>query len=207
VSEVDALRARIAQLGSRGAARVDPARYAHLQALTARLASQRDDVRAVLQARVCAAIDALGARLPQAAQDLAPVALPEVMPRRARVPTPAKQPVRQPSLPRTSDAPDGAGELASVIRFRRAWNSGRAQERVAAAAARMPYNAGPLNSHMLVLQSLEMMRGLPGDYLRRFLTHVESLQWLETAQAQAASAGRKPAREKARAKTKAKRGS
>jgi hypothetical protein len=39
------------------------------------------------------------------------------------------------------------------------------------------------------------MRELPGDYLRRFLLHVESLQWLEAAQATAqATASKKPKR-------------
>ena len=85
----------------------------------------------------------------------------------------------------------------SVIRFRRSWANGRAQERVAAATASKPRNAGPLNSHMLVLQALDMMQSLPGDYLRRFLTHIETLQWLESAQAQGAPAG-KPKRKKPR---------
>jgi hypothetical protein len=50
---------------------------------------------------------------------------------------------------------------------------------------------------MLVLQALDMMQSLPGDYLRRFLTHIETLQWLESAQAQAAPPG-KPKRKKPR---------
>ncbi|MDF2465844.1 MAG: hypothetical protein K0Q43_4079 [Ramlibacter sp.] len=50
---------------------------------------------------------------------------------------------------------------------------------------------------MLVLQALDMMQALPGDYLRRFLTHIETLQWLETAQAQGSPAG-KPKRKKPR---------
>jgi hypothetical protein len=67
--------------------------------------------------------------------------------------------------------------------------------------SRRPANAGPLNSHNLVLQSLDMMRGVSTDYLRRFIAHVETLQWLEEAAAAAAreQARPKPAR-KARAR-------
>ena len=72
-------------------------------------------------------------------------------------------------------------ELASVRRFRRAWDTSRTADEVEQAVARKPANAGPLNSHLLVLQSLDLMRGLSPDYLRRFLVHVESLQWLDQA--------------------------
>jgi hypothetical protein len=86
-------------------------------------------------------------------------------------------------------------ELASVRRFRRAWDRSHALDRLADAAARRPANAGPLNSHMLVLRSLDLMRALSPDYLRRFLVQIEALQWLEDAVA------RTP-REPARAATK-----
>jgi len=44
---------------------------------------------------------------------------------------------------------------------------------------RGPENAGPLNSHMLVLRSLATMRELSPEYLRRFLSHAETLLWLD----------------------------
>ena len=119
--------------------------------------------------------------------------VPRQMPRQLPTPTRAAPVPPLPQLPRCGDA----SEMQSVVRFRRTWTNGRAHERVAAAAARKPQNAGPLNSHMLVLQALDMMQALPGDYLRRFLTHVETLQWLEAAQAPGSSAG-KPRRKKAR---------
>ena len=92
-------------------------------------------------------------------------------------------------------------ELASVRRFRRAWETCRTQDEVEQAVARRPVNAGPLNSHVLVLQSLGLMQALSPEYLQRFLAHVETLQWLErtseklpqpqTAQAKAAKAARR----------------
>lgn len=79
-------------------------------------------------------------------------------------------------------------ELPSVRRFRHAWTRVRAQDQVAQAVARRPAQAGPLNSHALVLQSLAMMRELSPEYLRRFVEHVETLQWLEQAAPPAAPA-------------------
>jgi hypothetical protein len=175
---------RVRQLRDKGAARVDPARMAQIEALARRLADQPDAVRALLQDRLEAAVHAF-----EHALEVRVAQVPHHLPAR----TPATRALQLPQLPRTPDSP----ELASAIRFRRSWANGRAQERVAAATASKPRNAGPLNSHMLVLQSLDMMQSLPGDYLRRFLTHIETLQWLESAQAQAAPPG-KPKRKKPR---------
>jgi hypothetical protein len=59
---------------------------------------------------------------------------------------------------------------------------------VVQATHRAPENAGPLNSHMLVLRTLGLMRELSPHYLRRFLSHTETLLWLEQAQGQLKSA-------------------
>ncbi|MBC5781537.1 DUF2894 domain-containing protein [Ramlibacter sp. USB13] len=95
-------------------------------------------------------------------------------------------------------------ELRSVRRFRRMWNGVEALEQLAHATARQPVNAGPLNSHVLVLRSLALMRELSPEYLRRFLVQIEALQWLERA---VEKLPREPARGAAAAKTprKAKR--
>lgn len=93
-------------------------------------------------------------------------------------------------------------ELASVRRFRRAWEGMQLLDQVDQAVARKPANAGPLNSHMLVLQSLAMMRELSTDYLRRFVVSVETLQWLERAREKYPSAKAKAAKAAARTRRK-----
>lgn len=75
----------------------------------------------------------------------------------------------------------GTDELASARRFRRAWAATRVQDQVDSAVARRPAQAGPLNSHALVLESLALMRELSPDYLRHFMAQVETLLWLERA--------------------------
>lgn len=75
-------------------------------------------------------------------------------------------------------------ELRSAQRFRETWERLVAEETVVKATHRAPDNAGPLNSHMLVLRTLGLMRELSPHYLRRFLSHTETLLWLEQAQGQ-----------------------
>ena len=79
-------------------------------------------------------------------------------------------------------------------RFREAWSRIAAEDRVAEAVERGPTNAGPLNSHMLVLRTLSLLRDLSPDYLRRFLSQMETLQWLEQASQTIAPVKPKPAR-------------
>jgi hypothetical protein len=74
--------------------------------------------------------------------------------------------------------------LRSAQRFRESWERLSAEDAVVQATHRAPENAGPLNSHMLVLRTLGLMAELSPHYLRRFLAHTETLLWLEQAQAQ-----------------------
>ena len=94
-------------------------------------------------------------------------------------------------------------DLFNARAFRKSWERGRALARFEQALARTPANAGPLNSHALVLRSLAQMRELSTDYLRRFLVQAETLQWLEKArekypreEAKAGKAARKAKRKK-----------
>lgn len=81
-----------------------------------------------------------------------------------------------------ADVAAGREELASVRAFRRVWGRRQSLDRLALARARLPQQAGPLNSHALVLQLLARVQALSPDYLRHLLVQVESLQWLEQVQ-------------------------
>lgn len=87
-----------------------------------------------------------------------------------------------------------APELRSLRRFRQAWARISAEERLRRALGRAPLNAGPLNSHMLVLRALATTQQLSPDYLQRILDQFDTLLWLETRQQAAAPAGTKPPR-------------
>ena len=98
-------------------------------------------------------------------------------------------------------------ELKSVRYFRDTWTQLSVDKQLTQALAQAPENAGPLNSHQLVLRSLAVMRDTAPDYLNRFMSYVDALLWLEQAESQpvapTAPAGdaakkRKPSRPRAR---------
>jgi hypothetical protein len=83
---------------------------------------------------------------------------------------------------RAVERPLGASEELKVIReFRDTWSQLSVDNQVKQAIAQAPENAGPLNSHMLVLRSLTQMRELSPDYLNRFMIYIDTLMCLEQA--------------------------
>ena len=181
MSEAAALQ-WLESLRSEGAWRLDPTRFHYLEALSRRLPSQTEPVRRLLQDKLQMALADYAGRFAQEQQvrGLRPLPADGVSPLAQ-----LNQSIRD-ALPtdRGDAEPDEThepGELASVRRFKRAWSSNHLHDKVRQAASRKPANAGPLNSHLLVLQSLAMLEELSDDYLRRFLVQVESLQWLDQA--------------------------
>lgn len=80
--------------------------------------------------------------------------------------------------PGNSSAP---GELKSLRQFRATWSKLSVDRQLIEAMAQGPANAGPLNSHRLVLQSLELLRDLSPDYLNCFMSYADALLWLDRA--------------------------
>ena len=207
------LLAAIAALRAGPAAGVNPVRLRHMELMSQRLGQQTDAVRRILASRL---------RRMLAEQVEHATALPHVVPATQLdprlLPKPKPTPVVAPPAsplalltqrlgqpqaePRQTSAPVHSPrrtELKSTQRFRETWARVAADRQVEQALARAPDNAGPLNSHLLVLRSLGVMRELSPDYLRRFLAHVEALQWLDQATQKPTAADAKPAR-RARAK-------
>lgn len=90
----------------------------------------------------------------------------------------------KPASAAASSGPPGAApaaELKSVRYFRETWSKLSVDQQLAQALAQAPENAGPLNSQLLVLQSLKLMRDVSPDYLNRFMSYVDALLWLEQA--------------------------
>ena len=73
----------------------------------------------------------------------------------------------------------GRSEQKSVQYFRDTWSKLSAAKQVAQALDLAPKNAGPINSHRVVLRSLELMRDISPDYLNRFMSHVNTLLCLD----------------------------
>ena len=146
----------------------DPVQAHFVEALARRLQSAPEAVQRVLRERL---------------QQTWPGHATEVPPSgaaRNRAPSPLAQLNRDIA----ATAPPGR-ELRSAQRFRDTWSRICAEDEVTQAVEQGPENAGPLNSHMLVLRTLGLMRDLSPDYLRRFLSHADTLLWLDQAQSQA----------------------
>lgn len=162
-----------------GAWRADPVRFHFLEALCGRMGAQPEPVRRILQAKLQAGLDDYATR----AEGLAP-------PARRRSAGPAvDSPLAHLNRSLREARPDV--ELTSARRFRSAWDAQRAFEKLELALAKKPAQPGPLNSHALLLQSLELMGELSPQYLRQFVLHVETLLWLSDADAHKSA---KPAR-------------
>jgi Protein of unknown function (DUF2894) len=211
-------------LRSEGASRLDPARFHYLEALSRRLPGQTEPVRRLLQDKLQVALADYARRFAQLAVMPDSRSLPRTPIRGHPSPpwiagqarndkcAVLSQPAEKGASPlaqlnqsirgalqtgRAAAEPDEThevDELASVRRFKRAWSSYHIHDKVEQAASRKPANAGPLNSHLLVLQSLAMMGELSDDYLRRFLVQVESLQWLDQASEKYSPRQAKPTR-------------
>lgn len=70
-------------------------------------------------------------------------------------------------------------ELKAIRNFRDTWAKLSVDKQVAQALEQAPRNAGPINSHMLVLRSLALMRDISPDYLNRFMSYADTLLCLD----------------------------
>jgi len=193
--------AALASLRSAGAQHWDPVRFCYMEALQHRVESAPEPVRRIVESKLQAALTAYaerGRRKPQA-NDSAPLP-PPTSPLAA-----LNAYIRTATQPAAEDnaAPAGWGgrpELKSVQGFREVWAKFAVVDQVEQSLKRGPENAGPLNSHMLVLRSLATMRELSPEYLRRFLSHAETLLWLDQESQRLSAPQARPARASKRKK-------
>ncbi|MCG8392530.1 MAG: DUF2894 domain-containing protein [Pseudomonadales bacterium] len=70
-------------------------------------------------------------------------------------------------------------ELKALRQVRANQQKQRKTRRIDDAITRTPSDAGPLNSHRLVTRAIATLRELSPAYLDRFVSHVDTLMWLE----------------------------
>jgi hypothetical protein len=83
-------------------------------------------------------------------------------------------------------------ELKTIRNFRNTWSKLSVDKQVTQALEQAPKNAGPINSHMLVLRSLTMMREISPDYLNRFMSYAETLLCLDQGEKEKPGNPKKP---------------
>jgi hypothetical protein len=170
--DLDALRAA-------GAARADTVGWHYIETLASRTQAQSGPARLLLQAKLQEAIQRFATRMGKNQSDA--VQAPARM-----LPSPMAtllQDIGQKNASQASGQTTGWQEVENprIQAFKKQLNKISVQKQVTQAIAQAPQNAGPINSHMLVLRSLGLMRDLSPDYLNRFMAHVDTLLCLEEA--------------------------
>lgn len=167
--DLDALRAL-------GAARVDAVSWHYIEALNQRMQALSGPAQLLLLAKLQEAVQRLEARMSTACE---PHAAPAAMPSPLAT---LLQDMRSKNAPQAGGkAPGWPSENPRIQQFRKQLSKISVQKQVSQAIAQAPQNAGPINSHMLVLRSLGLMRDLSPDYLNRFMAHVDTLLCLDDA--------------------------
>lgn len=162
-------------LRTAGAAQFDPVAWHYLQTLGQRAGRQSGKAQALLSARVQTAMAELRSRMAAAAR--------ATHTHRAQSGPSALAALLQdmPSRQQASGHSDGwPAENPRIQQFRKQLSQISVQKQVKQAIALAPANAGPINSHMLVLRSLGSMRDISPDYLNRFMAYVDTLLCLDS---------------------------
>lgn len=190
---IDAWRAR-------GADRLDPVRLRFIEALAQRATAHEGEARRLLDERLAHLLAVYEADLAKAAA--------------AKKKTPPATPaasglaellahVAERTGAAEGSAPSGASDLKSLRYFRSTWSRLSADRRLNQSQAKVPENAGPLNSQHLVHRAITLMRDASPDYLNRLMSYIDTLSWIEQANASAPppAAARPEGRKTARSKS------
>jgi hypothetical protein len=206
MAETGAPQAQLEALRASDAAARDPVRFAYLDALARRAATQAEPIRQSLNARIIAAASELAGRpRPEPAEVVqtgsSPLAdLLTYISQHAHADLDAKQTAteaaaasrnfRRNSKNSATARSSQAQELKSVSYFRKEWSKLSSEQQLTQTLAQAPENAGPMNSQHLVLRSLQVMRDIAPDYLQGFMSYIDTLIWLENADPTKPAAGR-----------------
>lgn len=171
----DQARATLDAWRASGADRLDPVRFAFIDALQRRAAGHTGQARRRLDERLAALLAAY-------ADDLRHAGAPANRASNSSGASDARGPLAGlldaiaagGAAQRSPDYP----ELALLDYFRETWAALSAEQQLRRSLDHVPANAGPLNSNSLVHRSLALMREVSPGYLRHFLSYVDALAWL-----------------------------
>ena len=196
VSMLDAWRAR-------GEHRADPVRFRFIEAMARRAAGHQGDARRILDERVAALLAAYREKLEEKQRAVAGMKQEPAL-RSGPLAQLVEHIARQSPLQAEGPAATGvapAPELKTLRYFRSTWSRLSADRRLTQSLAKVPDNAGPLNSHHLVHRSLKLMHELSPEYLNRFMSYVDTLLWVDQVNGSNAPAAANTPRVESKKKT------
>ncbi|SCK31418.1 Protein of unknown function [Variovorax sp. HW608] len=181
----------------RGDHRFDPVRFHFIEALARRAAGYQGDARRLLDERLQTHMAAYAEALQTSREashapdnEPAPAARSALAELVAHIGQHAS-----PSAIGSATTPAPAGELKTLRYFKSTWSRLSAERRLHQSLAKVPENAGPLNSHHLVHRALTLMRDVSPEYLNKFMSYVDGLLWLDDANARGPAAAGAPGAE------------
>ncbi|WP_062351600.1 DUF2894 domain-containing protein [Pseudoxanthomonas mexicana] len=165
---------------SRGAERMDPVRFAFIDALAARTQAHTGEARRLLDARLTHLISTY-------ADDLASWTAPPQDAIASASDTALRSVVsalqqRSPATPGATAETPLPPVPAVLDEARRVWSQVRTDSQLRASLDDVPADAGPLNSGMLVHRALHLMREVSPGYLQHFIAYTDTLSSLERLQ-------------------------
>lgn len=185
-----------AELQAAGAARLDAVGWHYIEVLSERARSQSGPAQALLNEKLKTSLIQFKQRwddAPKAAKASPPARVASPSALAALLSDMAQHAAAPSTTPSTLTVKTAAwrAESPRVQQFKKQLGKISVQKQVKQAIALAPQNAGPINSHMLVLRSLGLMRDASPDYLNRFITYVDTLLCLEEA-GKASAQSKKP---------------
>ena len=163
----------------------DPVGWHYTEQLSQRANETTGLTRDLLLAKREKALSEMNARWDAKTLSGEPDAAPEAAPQ-ADLTSPLAQllqemtPSSDETRPHKSSMPNAwRAESPRIQQFRKQLGQISVQKQVTKAMAQAPQNAGPINSHMLVLRSLGQMREASPDYLGRFMVYLDTLLFLD----------------------------
>jgi hypothetical protein len=196
--------ALIATLRQAGAGQFDAVRLHYLEVLAQRALAHRGGIRHLLDLRLAAALARFQERLESAQADAdATIALLPGAEDKATLAALVRELQQHAADTGHARADDNVGapvELKTLRQFRTTWSRLSSDKLFVQALEAAPTNAGPINSHMLVLRSLELMRAISPDYLNRFISYADTLLCLDECDKKKTPPAKKPPASKARKK-------
>ncbi|MDP9965189.1 hypothetical protein J2W37_002909 [Variovorax paradoxus] len=175
---------------AQGGHRRDPVRFRFIEALARRAAAHEGDARRILDERLAVLLAAYRGNLEEARHADGLPAVRDASAKQAARPSrgPLAELVEHMARQAPPQGDDGAAaddavsatpELKTLRYFRSTWSRLSADRRLTQSLAKVPENAGPLNSHHLVHRSLMLMHELSPEYLNRFMSYVDTLLWVD----------------------------
>lgn len=186
----------IASLRQLGADQFDPMRLHYLQVLATRASAHQGPVKRILDAKLAQGLTAFRERFEQAQRE----AKDTVAPSKECDPRASLGELVRYMAQHSADHVEGSfdgdvglrRELKTTRYFRNTWSKLSVDKQVTQAIKQAPKNAGPINSHMLVLRSLALMREISPDYLNRFTSYVDALLCLDQCDKEKHVTAKKP---------------